>query len=130
MDNLVCEFNNTADMCVEFILSITNDSDLRFYKKAMDKLIEIDKNKGIEQFIIYCLPHEQHVISKNQEYFINMNSNDMKVNNDSQNLFHILKLREHLILLKDDAKDLIFEYLKLLCEFSKEYFKMKFNKKN
>ena len=128
MENLVDEFNSTGNMCVEFILSVTNDSDLRFYKKAMDSILSADKQKGIEQFIIYCLPHEEHVYSENEEYFINMNSKEMKVDEDSQNLFHILKLRTYFTKLDGDVKKLIFEYLKLLCSFSKEYLKLRLSK--
>ena len=60
MDNLISEFNSTSYMCVEFIISVTNDSDLRFYKKLMDNILIAEKNKIVEQFIIYCLPHEKH----------------------------------------------------------------------
>ena len=127
MNNLVDEFNNTANMCVEFILSVTNDSDLRFYKKAADNIISVEKSKGIEQFIIYCLPHEEYVHSEDEAYFVNMNNKDMKVDDDSKNLFHILKLRTYFTKLDDDVKKLIFEYLKLLCSFSKEYLKLRLN---
>lgn len=125
MDNLIDEFNNTGSMCVDFILSVTNDSDLRFYKKAMDNIIKVDKSKGIEQFIIYCLPHEQYVHSEDESYFINMNNKQMKVDEDSQNLFHILKLKTYFTKLDTDVKKLIFEYLKLMCSFSKEYLKLR-----
>lgn len=129
MDNLIDEFNNTGNMCVDFILSITDDSDLRFYKKAMDNIIIADKSKGIEQFIIYCLPHEKYVYNEDEEYFINMNSKEMKVDDNSQNLFHILKLRTYFTKLDNDVKKLIFEYLKLMCSFSKEYLKIRLSQK-
>ena len=125
MDNLISEFNNTSYMCVEFIISVTNDSDLRFYKKLMDNILIAEKNKIIEQFIIYCLPHEKHVIDENEEYFINMEGEQMKLDEDSQNLFHILKLKTYFKKFDDDVKKLIFEYLKLLCNYSKEYLRIR-----
>ena len=64
MDKLVNEFNENTSLCVDFILSVTNDSDLQFYKKAMIKIMETDKSKIIEQFIIHCLPHYEQIINK------------------------------------------------------------------
>lgn len=120
MDNIVNEFNVSANMCIEFILSVTNDSDLRFYKKAIDKLQLIDKNKLIEQFIIHCLPHYVHFMNNDEKYFIELKTSD------EVSLIEALKLREYFISLKSDVKELIFEYLKLLCNFSKEYLQLKF----
>ena len=127
MENLVDEFNTTSCMCVEFILSVTDDDDLKFYKKAMVKIIEIDKIKIIEQFIIYCLPHYDYIINNDENYFINLNSTDMDVNKDS--FIEILKPRKYLVSLDKNMKELIFEYLKLLCKASKQYLQYKLKNK-
>jgi len=111
---------------VEFILSVTDDSDLKFYKKAMEKLIEIEKIKIIEQFIIYCLPHYDYIMNHDEKYFINLNSTDIDVNKDS--FIEILKLRKYLVSLDKNMKKLIFEYLKLLCNYSKQYLQNKLSK--
>jgi len=121
MDNIVNDFNDTANMCIEFILSVTNDSDLRFYKKAIDKIQIIDKNKLIEQFIIHCLPHYDHFMTNNESYFIELKY----VNIGEVSLIEALKLHEYFISLKSDVKELIFQYLKLLCNFSKEYLQLR-----
>ena len=126
MENLIDEFNTTSCMCVEFILSVTDDSDLKFYKKAMEKLIEIEKIKIIEQFIIYCLPHYDYIMNHDEKYFINLNSTDIDVNKDS--FIEILKLRKYLVSLDKNMKKLIFEYLKLLCNYSKQYLQNKLSK--
>ena len=79
MNNLIEEFNTTALMCVDFIISVTNDSDLQFYKKALDKIIKADNIKVIEQFIIHCLPHYDSIIAKNEKYFINLDTNNVNM---------------------------------------------------
>lgn len=123
MEHLINEFNVTAAMCIEFILSVTNDSDLRFYKKAMDKLVTTEKNIIIEQFIIHCLPHYDHFMENDEQYFIKIKSSDININKAS--LIEALKLRKYFISLEGNVKELIFEYLKLLCNYSKEYLQIK-----
>jgi hypothetical protein len=125
MDQLAENFNSTADDCINFILGQTNDSDLRFYKKIFDKVLQTDKNKVIEQFIINCLPHKKNIIEKNESYFINLKSEQINV--DDKSLFEVLKLRKYFVALEDDVKNLIFEYLILLSNYSEEYFKLKYN---
>lgn len=125
MEKLTDEFNSTAEMCIDFILSVTDDSDLRFYKKIFDKVLNTDKTKIIEQFIINCLPHKENIINKNESYFINLKSEEINV--DNRSLFEILKLRKYFVALGDDVKNLIFEYLILLSNYSEEYFKLKYN---
>ena len=130
MENIVNEFNNTASMCVDFILGVTGDSDIKFYKKAADAIISADKFKAIEHYIAYCLPHQKYIFSYDESYFINMDYGSMRVNKNSDNLFHVLKLRKYFTTLDKDIKNLIFEYQKLLCNFSMEYLKHRFQKKN
>lgn len=125
MEYLINEFNVTAAMCVEFILSVTNDSDLRFYKKAMDKLVQTDKTIIIEQFIIHCLPHYKHFMENDEKFFIELKSTDINIKETS--LIEVLKLRKYFISLNNNVKELIFEYLKLLCNYSKEYLQTKLN---
>ena len=129
MENIVNEFNNTASMCVDFILGVTGDSDIKFYKKAADAIISADKFKAIEHYIAYCLPHQKYIFSYDESYFINMDYGSMRVNKNSDNLFHVLKLRKYFTTLDKDIKNLIFEYQKLLCNFSMEYLKHRFQKK-
>ena len=122
MNKVVNEFNNTANMCVDFILQVTNDTDLKFYKKAANKILMINRNKGIEQYIIYCLPYEKQVLDNDTKFFLNMKSGHFRT--EKTNLFHILKLQKYFGVLDEEIKIIIFEYLKLLCNYSKEYLKM------
>jgi hypothetical protein len=120
MNNLINEFNTNALQCIDFIISVTNDSDLQFYKKAFDKIILVDNTKAIEQFIIHCLPHYQEIINKDEKYFINLKSSLNKTS-----LIEVLKLKKYFISLDNDVKNLIFEYLILLCNYSKQYLQSK-----
>ena len=124
MDAISNEFNITCEMFLDLIYSFTKNSDISFYKKAMRKLINADKNKIIEQFIIHCYSYKDQVESKNTKYFINLDL-ESKMNNES--LLEIIKVKELFMTFNEDQNNLIFEYLILLCNFSTEYLKMKLN---
>jgi len=128
MEDIVKEFNNTTIMCIDFLVSVTDDSDIKFYRKAVNTILMAEKNMGIEQYIIHCLPHEEHIINENKEFFINMQKDQVKC--EEENLIHILKLREWVMTLDEDVISLLFNYFKLLCNFSKEYLKIKLKNVN
>lgn len=123
MEEIIQEFNNTTIMCIDFLVSVTDDSDIKFYKKAINTLLIAEKAMGIEQYIIHCLPFEEHIVNENKSFFINMQQNQVKC--EKENLIHVLKLREWLMTLDEDIISLLFNYFKLLCNFSKEYLKLK-----
>ena len=122
MDAISNEFNTTCEMFLDLIYSFTKNSDISFYKKAMKKLINADKNKIIEQFIIHCYSYKDKVEAKDKNYFINLDLEN-KMNNES--LLQIIKVKELFMTFNEDQNNLIFEYLILLCNFSTEYLRMK-----
>lgn len=124
MDAISNEFNTTCEMFLDLIYSFTRNSDISFYKKAMKKLVNADKNKIIEQFIIHCYSYKEQVELKNTKYFINLDLEN-KMNNES--LLQIIQIKELFMTFNEDQNNLIFEYLILLCNFSTEYLRMKFN---
>jgi hypothetical protein len=123
MEIISYEFNNTCEMFLDLIYSFTNDSDISFYKKAMKKIINMDINKIIEQFIIHCYIYKDHVDSKNINHFLNLN---LKNKYEKESLLGVIKIKEIFNTFDQDQNNLIFEYLILLCNFSTEYLKIKF----
>ena len=105
------------------LYSFKNDSDISFYKKAVKKLIIIDKNKMIEQFIIHCYKYKDQIDNKNINFFLD-NSFESKFENES--LLELLKAKNKLIRFDEDQINIIFEYLILLNNFCTEYLKLKF----
>ena len=123
MDDISKEFNNTCEMFLDLIYSFTNDSDITFYKKGLKKLIVVDKNKIIEQFIIHCYKYKDEINEKNINFFFE-NSFESKFKNDS--LLELIKIKYILRKFDEEKINLIFEYLILLNNFCTEYLKLKF----
>jgi len=122
MDNIINEFNSTTLTFIDFLKSLTNDSDLGFYRRVSDKIIRTEPNKLIEQYCIHCLPHYQQVLKKDENYFMNYN-----LEMDTQdNLLKAMKVQTIFPKLKADAKNLIFEYLIILSNYAKDYFNLKY----
>ena len=116
---IVDEFNTTCNMFLDLLYSFTRDSDLSFYKKAMNQMIQGNINKIIEQFIIHCLIYNDQIQEKNYNFFMNVEVKD-KVN-DKQSLLNIIKIKDLIQKFDEDQVNIIFDYLQLLCNFSIEY---------
>ena len=123
MEEISNEFNNTCEMFLDLIYCLTNDSDISFYKKALKSLLNIDKNKIIEQYIIHCYKYKEEIDSKNINFFLE-NSFESKFKNES--LLELIKVKQIIMKFNDEKINLIFEYLILLNNFSSEYLKLKF----
>lgn len=116
---IVNEFNITSNMFLDLLYSFTRDSDISFYKKAMNKMIQGDNNILIEQFIINCLIYNVQIQNKDYKYFVDIEIKD-KVN-DSKSLLNVTKIKGMIEKFDSNKISLIFDYLQLLCNFSIEY---------
>ena len=121
--NIINEFNETWFMFLDLIYTFTNDSDISFYKKAMNKIIQTQNDKIIDQFVIRCIPYHKEIYDKNKKFFVNLNLQNEFNNDDS--LLKIIKIKEIFNNLDEDKINIIFEYLILLCNYSLEYLKTK-----
>ncbi len=116
---IVNEFNTTCNMFLDLLYSFTQNSDISFYKKAMNKMIQGDNNILIEQFIINCLIYNIHIQEKDYKYFMDVEIKD-KVD-DNQSLLNIIKIKDMVEKFDSNQINIIFDYLQLLCNFSIEY---------
>ncbi len=116
---IVNEFNTTCNMFLDLLYSFTRDSDISFYKKAMNKMIQGDNNILIEQFIINCLIYNIQIQEKDYKYFMDVEIKD-KVD-DNQSLLNIIKIKDMVEKFDSNQINIIFDYLQLLCNFSIEY---------
>ena len=115
--SLVLEFNQTTVMFLDFLYSITKDSDLTFYKKVVKRISTSEKNKMIEQFIINCLPYYQHIQNRDDNFFLNFNIDNL----NNKSLLKIIKIKKIFRTLSVEQKSMIYQYLILLSDYSKEY---------
>ena len=118
---IVNEFNTTSNMFLDLLYSFTRDSDISFYKKAMNKMIQGDNNILIEQFIINCLIYNVQIQNKDYKYFIDIEIKDKVKVNDSKSLLNVTKIKGMIEKFDSNKISLIFDYLQLLCNFSIEY---------
>jgi|SaaInlStandDraft_5_1057022.scaffolds.fasta_scaffold06358_5 hypothetical protein len=118
---IVNEFNTTSNMFLDLLYSFTRDSDISFYKKAMNKMIQGDNNILIEQFIINCLIYNVQIQNKDYKYFVDIEIKDKVKVNDSKSLLNVTKIKGMIEKFDSNKISLIFDYLQLLCNFSIEY---------
>lgn len=117
--SLVLEFNQTIIMFLDFLYSITKDTDLTFYKKVISKISTSEKNKMIEQFIINCLPYYQQIQNKDDNFFLNFNSDNL----NNKSLLKVIKIKTIFKSLSLEEKNMIYQYLILLSNYGKQYMK-------
>lgn len=113
------EFNNTTIMFLDYIYSLTNDHNINFYKKSFNKIIQSEKQKLIEQFIIHCLIYKEYIDNKNISFFKNFDAQ-----NDKDSLFNKINIKQILEKCDNSQNNLLFDYLILLCNFSTEYLRV------
>lgn len=114
------EFNTYCIQFLDFMYDLTKNSDITFYKKAINTVVKAEKSKIIEQFIAYCLKYKNKVDEKDKNFFLDTDFSS-ECNNES--LFHVIKIKDIFKALDDKTIELIFQYLIVLCELSANYMK-------
>lgn len=111
--------NNIALICPTSILA-KNINDIN---NAISLLSAKNRTKFIDGFILKVLKYKKYIDDENEEYFLReiekdevKNHRDIKSN--EINLFEIKDLWSHL---KQEEKNLIFQYLQSLCIICNEY---------
>jgi hypothetical protein len=85
-------------------------------------VIGISKEKLMESFVIYVLPYKQQIDSGNQDFFINKSFDDLV--NNSNDLIYVTELKKIWHLLDNTNKQVVQEYMKLLCSYALKYFNL------
>ena len=126
---LLNNFNDTTFMFMDFLNTIKEEKNFNFYKLFSQKIVKLEPTKLIEQYILYCLPYYQHIITKNEHFFLK-NDFEYDKNNDIkeyENLFNVVKIKTIFNCCDADTKNFIFEYLILLSNYAKDYFNLKYS---
>ena len=118
------EFNsNLLTLMKEISLLFPNNTKIPFYADMLKtKLIPVDPNKPIEQFIMYALPHKDKIYSGDEDFFVN-HDYKKESNSSSVDLSDILQFKEKWNILTRNNKDVIIQYMQLLCSYGEEYLK-------
>ncbi len=109
------------------LISRRSKANLEFYKNLIMKGQLLNKEIVIESFGSYILQEPEtinHIVNKNDEYFLNFNYNSEVNDTNIQELILILKdTWKHL---GKENTDIVFEYFQILCQVTVAYAKKKY----
>lgn len=129
INNLVNEFNDVMIDFVENIATVCPQSiiaDNLKYIRTIYKDIINNKNEDypkecfITLFMKYVLPHQIEIRNGDDSYFLTDHCYKNIKNNDYMSkIFHFKDLWKSL---KQENKDIVIDYMVILCDISQEYF--------
>ncbi len=119
-NEIIEEFNSYCIQFLDFIYEITKNTDVTFYKKAINMVNNANKSKILEQFILYCYQYKEYVVNKDKDFFVNTDFSD-KCNEKS--LLHVIKIRDLFNTLDNEVVEHVFQYLLVLCSLVESYIK-------
>ena len=67
--------------------------------------------------------HHEKLEERDEDYFWNL---DVKISDKYSNLFDVVKIRNILESYDSKTKNLLFDYLIILSNYAKQYFKLKY----
>ena len=117
---LIKEFNEKLLVLVEGIARATNKkfiiNNIIFLKKIINK----DKKRPIDFFIIYILPHKEEIDTGNENFFLTyeLKSTDLS----SKIMKNIFEFKNIWSTLNNENKETVVNYMKYLCSISQTYF--------
>ena len=126
MENTIEQFNDIAYKLIVDLAEITDSSKIKMSKSVFITIVEENPSTPIEKFILNILPHKEHILSKDTEFFINYKFDEIE---EKSVLKDILSLKSLWNNLTETDKDNVFEYLLQLCNASEYYLKLFLKKK-
>ena len=120
--DIVDNFNYTLESFINFMIEISDDNDIIIYKKMILKILETEKEKAIEQYIINAIPYSKQINDHDENYFINMEFND----NEKYSVLKVLKFKDKFKTLNPENKERIWEYLQVFLHYANEYYVKKY----
>jgi len=137
LGEIVKNFNIQIEEFLDVMESIHNDDNIKKARLMVKTLNKINSTKIIEQYIINIIPYADKIYSKNEEYILNLDVDEIKdklttikVKNSTQEekLLEVMKLKQLWTTLDTNDKEAIWEYLQLLTYYGQEYLKIKLEK--
>ena len=128
ISEIVNKFNDYIEEMLTQLSSCVDDEDIRIYKGMFKKLRIVNSTKGIEQFIIYALPHKDKIVSQDESFFLNHDEASLINDSREESIMQTLKFKELWGTLSSNSKDNLFKFFQVLIFYAEEYFKIKYNK--
>ena len=121
MENTIEQFNDIAYKLIVDLAEITDSSKIKMSKSVFITIVEENPSTPIEKFILNILPHKEHIVTKNVDFFISYKFDEIE---EKSVLKDILSLKSLWSNLNENDKDNVFKYLLQLCNASEYYLKM------
>ena len=102
-------------------MMIPNNEDLKFAKNMFHVPLMTKENIYLEQFYAHALPHEEHIMTKNEEFFINYDISELfnvtsEIDDKHQEAKHIWNNFD------SKSKDALWQYVQVLFKLAKKYY--------
>lgn len=120
---IIDNFNDVSISFLDFIKTLNKNPKIELCKTISQQIIKLQPNKLIEQYIVHCLVHHEKLEERDEDYFRNL---DVKISDKYSNLFDVVKIRNILESYDSKTKNLLFDYLIILSNYAKQYFKLKY----
>ena len=114
------EFNEKLLVLVEGIARATNKKFILNNIGFLKRIINIDKKKPIDFFVIYLLPHKEEIDAGNEDFFLTYEFKSKEVN--SKIMKNIFEFKNIWSTLTKDNKETVINYMRYLCSISQAYF--------
>lgn len=108
--------NNIADICPESLIG----NNIKSIRETFNKVE--NKESFIGVFITKILKYKDRIDKGDEDFFLNITFDDVSNGNNRDTLIEIFKFKNIWKKLTRNNKDIIIEYLKILCALAEQYF--------
>lgn len=111
MENNISNFNKMVDKFLDELRKILpNEKDIAIFQSQLGVAQMINKKRVLNEFIKYAYPHKEHIMKKNEEFFL---GNEISAKKDFMS--ESIKLTEMWkTKLSDSNKEVVWKYFQVL----------------
>ena len=123
IDDYINRFNNLLLLLIENIADVCPNSVIGTQYNTIKSIIINSKNrkKFIELFVEKILRYKDKIDKGDESFFVNK-SYDNDVDGDKSVISYVFKLKDVWTQLSKHNKTTVFQYMKILCKMSQDYF--------
>ena len=123
-NEIIKKFNNIAIEFITQLKAICPRSIIANNAKMIKGVIttENTKNVMIEQYIFYVLKYKDKIDAYDEEFFLSEATFDKEIGGSLSILSIINEIKEVWTTICEDDRRNIFDYMRVLCYYSQEYF--------
>jgi hypothetical protein len=103
-----------SSLCNELSEMYPEDVDIRTAKKLVDTLKSANPKLLVKSFTDYVLPYKDHILSKNDSFFISDLDYSKIDGVDEKNLVTAMNLKKYWSSMSDNSKETLWTYFKVL----------------